>query len=76
MTEEKLNKIEEALAHQELQIETLSKTAAQQFEAIDVLKKRVDLLQKRLDRLSAEGLTENDGLSAIEQSLHDKPPHY
>ena len=76
MTEEKLNAIEESLAHQELQIETLSKLAARQSGVIDVLKKRVDLLQKRLDQISADGISENDGLSSIEQSLHDKPPHY
>lgn len=76
MTDEKLNAIEEALAHQELQIETLSKMAAQQFDVIDVLKRKVDALQKKIERLSEDGLSENDGLSAIEQSLHEKPPHY
>jgi len=76
MTEEKLNVIEETLAHQELQIETLSKMAAQQFDLIDALKRKVDALQKKITLLSEDGSTENDGLSSIEQSLHDKPPHY
>lgn len=76
MTEEKLNKIEEILAHQERQIETLSRTAAQQFDMIDMLKKRVDFLQKTLTQLSADGLTESDSLSAIPQSPDEKPPHY
>ncbi|TNE27190.1 MAG: SlyX family protein [Alphaproteobacteria bacterium] len=76
MTEEKLNAIEEALAHQELQIETLSKMAAQQFDVIDVLKRKVDALQKKIETLSEDGLSENDGLSSIEQMRNEKPPHY
>lgn len=47
--------------------------AAQQFDVIDVLKRKVDALQRKIERLSEDELAENDGLSSIEQSLHEKP---
>jgi len=79
MLEEKINSIEETLAHQDQQIEDLSKMVAGQWDIIDVLKKNLAEMQGKIERLEGEqsdaaGGTE--GLSAIEQALIDKPPHY
>lgn len=74
--EDKLNNIEAALAHQELQIEELSQTVAKQFDVIDILTKKIEILQHMVEALDAEVEDTGDGLSSIDKAALDKPPHY
>ena len=74
--EDKLNNIEATLAHQEIQIEELSQTVAKQFDVIDILTKKVDILQNMVEALDAEVEDSGDGLSSIDKAALDTPPHY
>lgn len=74
--EDKLNNIEATLAHQEIQIEELSQTVAKQFDVIDILTKKVDILQNMVESLDAEVEESGDGLSSIDKAALDTPPHY
>lgn len=74
--EDKLNNIEATLAHQEIQIEELSQTVAKQFDVIDILTKKIDILQHMVEALDAEVEDTGDGMSSIDKAALDKPPHY
>ena len=74
--EDKLNNIEATLAHQEIQIEELSQTVAKQFDVIDILTKKIEILQHMVEALDAEVEDTGDGLSSIDKAALDKPPHY
>lgn len=71
MSEEKINHIEETLAHQEQMINTLNKMVTRQWDEIDLLKKSVKRLQEE-----AADASESESLSTAEQAARDKPPHY
>lgn len=71
MSEEKITQIEETLAHQEQEIAALNQMVTRQWDEIDLLKKQVRKLQGTITEVS-----ENQTLSAAEQSARDKPPHY
>ena len=76
MTEERLNKLEATVAHQERQILDLSEMITAQWKEIDILKLRVKKAQDRLGEISPSGESERDGLSVSEIAALDKPPHY
>ena len=51
MSEEKINKIEETLAHQEQQINDLSDMLIAQGREIDMLKKQVSKLEGKIENI-------------------------
>lgn len=71
MSEDKINHIEEILAHQEQEISTLNQMVTRQWDEIDLLKKLVRRLQESLAETG-----EGEKLTAAEQAARDKPPHY
>ena len=66
MSEDKLNKVEETLAHQEQQINDLSDMIIAQGHEIDSLKKQLSKLQGKIENI------EDGDTPAADQ----KPPHY
>lgn len=66
MTNQKINKVEETLAHQEQQINDLSDMLIAQGREIDVLKKQVSKLEGKI-----ENIEDGDTPAA-----NQKPPHY
>lgn len=66
MTEEKLNAIEETLAHQEQQIQDLSDMVVTQGREMDTLRKEILKLQGKIENMD-EG---------EQQPANQKPPHY
>ncbi len=77
MSDNKLENIEEALAHQEKQIRDLSDMVTAQWDQIDILKARLKKMQGKVEELE-DSLPEGDNkdLSVTEQAARDKPPHY
>lgn len=65
MSEDKLNAIEELLAHQDQQITDLSDMLIRQGRELDALKKHVEKLEGKLEQFSDEP-----------QAANQKPPHY
>lgn len=66
MTEEKLNAIEETLAHQEQQIQDLSDMVVTQGREMATLRKEILKLQGKIENMD-EG---------EQQPANQKPPHY
>jgi SlyX protein len=78
MTTERLDQIEILLAHQEKQIEELSDMTARQWEAIDLLKRRLETVIGRLNdmEISARESKTDGAKSVAEIAAIEKPPHY
>ncbi len=76
MTEERLARIETALAHQEQQIADLSEMLDVYRREIDVLKRRLEIANSKLADLEIAGQEGQKSLSVTEQAARDKPPHY
>lgn len=78
MDEDRLNKLETLIAHQEKQIEELSEMTAQQWSAIDALKRRLDGTINRLNdmEVSARESKTDSAKSVAEFAALEKPPHY
>jgi uncharacterized coiled-coil protein SlyX len=77
MTEDRLNRIETTLAHQEQQIEDLSEMIRLQWKEIDLLKRRLDHTQNLLSDLQSNPADEpGEPLSVSEIAAAEKPPHY
>jgi len=77
MTQDRIEKLEVMIAHQERQIQDLSDMLGLQGKEIDTLKIRLDRTQKKIvDMEMAPGETQGEALSPTEQALRDKPPHY
>ncbi len=76
MSEERLDKIEATIAHQERQILDLSDMITQQWKEIDILKLRLKKAQDRLSEMAPSQDSEREGLSVTEIAALDKPPHY
>lgn len=77
MTEQKLNQIEEHIAHQDQQIQDLSDMIIHQGKDIDRLKKHISKLESKIHVIedsSAEG--DNSGASISDVAAREKPPHY
>ena len=75
MTEDRLNKIEEMLAHQDRLIEELNDVVSTQMREISGLKNYILQIKDKMDDFAHS----NDGkmpLSPGEQAARDKPPHY
>ena len=77
MSEQKLNNIEETLAHHEQQIEDLNNIVTKQADEIDALKQRLKGLRDKIDVIEDMARTRNsEAPSAADQAARDKPPHY
>lgn len=76
MFEEKMNRIEEALAHQEQQIHDLSEMVIMQGAEIDSLKNRIVRLLDKVGLLENSSAENGKTVSISEQAAQDKPPHY
>lgn len=77
MTEEKLNVIEELIAHQENQIQDLSDMVVKQGDEIEALKSHLTKLEGKIGLLEeTAGSGEGEGLSVTEIAAMNKPPHY
>jgi uncharacterized coiled-coil protein SlyX len=72
-----LQALQTALAHHERQIQDLSDIVMEQRKDIDRIRRLLDKTGQKLADLE-QGATEGraEGLSATEQALRDKPPHY
>lgn len=76
--EDRLERIETLLAHQEKQIEELSEMTAEQWSEIARLKRKLDMTQQQLSEMShsaKDGKSET-GLTTTEIAALNKPPHY
>lgn len=78
MTDDRLNRIEIALAHQAKQIEDLSDMTFQQGKEIARLKRQLDMTKQQLSDIEsgAKDAKSEIGLSGIEIAALNKPPHY
>ena len=77
MDDARLIKIETLLGHQDRQIQDLSDMIDIQRKEIDLLRRRLDKTQAKLVDLQAGGLDADETpLSPSEQAARDKPPHY
>lgn len=69
MTEDRITRLEEALAHQGTIVEELNEVVTGQAKEIDLLNRRVVMLMKRAAEQEAEGAS---GAPAADQP----PPHW
>lgn len=76
MLDKKLENIEEALAHQEIQIRDLSDMVTSQWDQIDILKARLAKMQGKVEELEENVPDSDKGMSVADQAARDKPPHY
>lgn len=74
MTEQKINRIEEMLAHQEQQITDLSEMVNTQWKEIEGLKRRLEQANSKLSHLENKGV--DAGQSITDMAAQEKPPHY
>jgi len=77
MSDEKLNAIEEMMAHQDRQIQDLNDIVTKQWNEIDTLKKHLLKLGAKIEEV--EGIAKeggSEGLSVLEEAAMNKPPHY
>ena len=77
-TDERLNRLEMTIAHQEKQIDELSEMTAKQWDIIERLKRQLDMTQKQLADMEShtKDAKSEVGLSSIEVAALNKPPHY
>ena len=77
MHQDDLQNIQTLLAHHERQIQDLSEIVTAQRREIDILGARLDKTSRKLSDMElASGEGSGDSLSASEQAIRDKPPHY
>lgn len=76
MSDQRLNTIETALAHQDRQIQDLNEMVSAQWRAIDLLQKRLDLALGKLSALETAVPDQDRDLSVAEIAALEKPPHY
>jgi uncharacterized coiled-coil protein SlyX len=76
MSEDRFDKIEEVLAHQDQQISDLSEMVSEQWKTIDTLKKQASLMKDKMAALEAAQDSGEGELSVSEIAERDKPPHY
>lgn len=77
MSDEKLNKIEEILAHQEQQIQDLSDMVVHQGDEILALKRYIGKLESKIEILEDSSQSGDEkNLSVTEIAARNKPPHY
>ena len=70
------DKIEEALAHQEQQIQDLNDVVTKQWAEIDRLNKTLGRLKDKVEEIEVTKNEDGEGLSVSEEAALNKPPHY
>lgn len=70
------DKIEETLAHQEQQINDLNDIVTKQWNEIDRLTKTIERLGHKVQELETVKSEDREGLSVTEEAALNKPPHY
>lgn len=75
MMDDRLDKIETALAHHEQQIQDLNDVVNRQWEEIDRLRLLLHKAEAKLSAIEA-GDDRMAGLSTAEIAAMEKPPHY
>jgi uncharacterized coiled-coil protein SlyX len=78
MDNDRLNRIEIALAHQTQQIEDLSEMTFSQGKEIERLKRQLDMTKQQIADIETgtKDAKSEIGLSGIEIAALNKPPHY
>ena len=77
MNDNKLNNIEESLAHQEQQISDLSDMVVRQSDEIALLKKHIRKLEDKIGMIEDDvSVSGSESLSISDIAARDKPPHY
>ena len=77
MSDHDIQKIQESLAHQEMQINDLSEMVISQSAEIKALNKKIDKLSAKLEQ--AQEVTESQDESAsspTDFARQNKPPHF
>ncbi|NCO03817.1 MAG: SlyX family protein [Alphaproteobacteria bacterium] len=72
---DKLNALEEMLAHQDRQIQDLNDVVTRQWDEIDVLKRNLQRLGAKMQEMEVT-TKDGDSLSVSEEAALNKPPHY
>ena len=70
------DKIEETLAHQEQQISDLNDIVTKQWKENARLTKALSRLGDKVEELEANKSDDGEGLSVTEEAALNKPPHY
>lgn len=76
MTDERIDKIEMALMHQDEQIQDLSEMISAQWKEIDRLNRLLRKTEAKLSEMSYGGAEGEGGSSIADIAAEDKPPHY
>ena len=76
MSDERLEKIEIAMAHQGQLLQELSDAALEQAREIARLKRELGRAQDKIEEIEAGNGEDDKGLSPSEIAARDKPPHY
>lgn len=73
---DKADRLEETLAHQEQQIQDLNDVVTKQWAEIDRLTKMLGRLKDKVEDIEVSKGDDSEGLSVIEEAALNKPPHY
>ncbi|MAZ76912.1 MAG: slyX family protein [Micavibrio sp.] len=73
---DKADRLEETLAHQEQQIQDLNDVVTKQWAEIDRLTKMLGRLKDKVEDIEVSKGDDGEGLSVIEEAALNKPPHY
>ena len=76
MSDDRLEKIEITLAHQDQLLQELSDAALEQAREIARLKRDLGKARDKIDAIEAGATEDDSGLSPGEIAARDKPPHY
>lgn len=73
--QDKLNTLEEMVAHQDRQIQDLNDVVTNQWAEIDALKRKLERLGAKMQEIEVAA-KDVEELSVTEQAALNKPPHY
>lgn len=77
MNEHDIQKIQETLAHQEMQINDLSDMIISLSSEIKALNKKIDKLTAKLEQFQGDSNSDESGaLSPTDFAAQNKPPHW
>ncbi len=75
MDQEKITEIETMLAYQEQQITEMSDVITDQWKTIDLLKRKLNKLEAKIEQGSDDSQS-GEQIGSIERARQDIPPHY
>lgn len=73
--QDKLNALEEMIAHQDCQIQDLNDVVTKQWNEIDALKTKLERLGSKMEEIEVAS-KDGEGMSVTEEASLNKPPHY